>query len=141
MARRKLQGPGAQARGEDRLQADAQDAAREGAAGGRLAWRGALADGQGHRRQRRPQITRPSTQRWNGGARLGFHEELVPLHQACAAAYHALVDGPRLAPSDLEEARGLVAIALSRVATLYRMSEETAVPLSESEIQQALFNS
>jgi hypothetical protein len=72
-------------------------------------------------------------------ARVRFHEELVPLHEASAAAYHALLDGSHPAPSELEETRGLVAIALSRIATLYRMSGQTAVPLSESEIRQALF--
>jgi hypothetical protein len=78
--------------------------------------------------------------RARNGLRIGFHEELVPLYQACAAAYHALLDGPGSAhPRELEEARGLIAIALSRVATLYRVSPGVAAPLSESELRQALF--
>jgi len=66
------------------------------------------------------------------------HEELVPLGQACAAAYHVLIEGPK-ATRDIEEARRHIAIALSRVATLYRAADGAFAPLSEVEIRSSLF--
>jgi hypothetical protein len=73
--------------------------------------------------------------------RVGFHEELVPLQQACAAAYSILIEPPSGAArsEDIEEARGLIAIALSRVATFYRASDGAFSPLSQAEIQATLF--
>ena len=79
-----------------------------------------------------------STTRARPAAHLYVHEELVPLAQACAAAYQILVEGPKAA-RDVEESRGLIAIALSRVATLYRMTEGALSPLSEADIREALF--
>jgi hypothetical protein len=70
------------------------------------------------------------------------YEELTSLHQACAAAYHVLIE-PQCGAArseDIDEARGLIAIALSRVATFYRVKEGAFSPLSESEIQASLFS-
>src|SRR5688572_9642073 len=70
------------------------------------------------------------------------HEELVPLPQACAAAYHILIEAQGIAAciEEIEESRGLIAIALSRVATFYRMRDGAFSPLSQSEVQATLFS-
>jgi hypothetical protein len=70
------------------------------------------------------------------------HQELAPLHEACAAAYHVLIEAQSAAASaeDTAEARGLIAIALSRVATLYRRRDGSFSPLSEREIRESLFS-
>jgi hypothetical protein len=86
-------------------------------------------------------MTDTSAPRARTANRVYVHEELVPLAEACAAAYHLLIQGQKTAhPQEVEEARGLIAIALSRVATLYRMTDGAISPLSGDKVHQALFS-
>jgi len=79
-----------------------------------------------------------SAPRARAPARSYVHEELVPLGQACAAAYHVLVEEGPKAARDIAEARGLLAVTLARVATLYRMTDGAPEPLGEAEIRESL---
>src|SRR5262245_3621100 len=75
------------------------------------------------------------------GRAVPVYEELVPLQEACAAAYHVLIEGPHeTRRDDIERARRLIAIALSRVATLYRVSDGVVAPLDEGQVQACLFS-
>jgi len=67
--------------------------------------------------------------------------ELIPLPEATAVAYDLISNrAPRVAaPSDLEETRALIALALSALAPLYALREGGApVPLSAAEIEEKI---
>lgn len=69
-----------------------------------------------------------------------LHRELVPLTEAAAVAYHIIAERPVPLDRDaLEEVRGLVAIALSRVPPVLRQDDGAAAPLSSAEINERLF--
>jgi hypothetical protein len=71
-----------------------------------------------------------------------LHRELVPLAEASAVAYHVITERPESLrdPRDLDEVRGLVAIALSTAATILRMVNGTALPLTSGQIDEQLFS-
>jgi hypothetical protein len=70
-----------------------------------------------------------------------LHRELVPLSEATAVVYHIITEKP--APlrdaRDLDDVRGLVAIALSTVATILKRENGEALPLSSAQIDERLF--
>jgi hypothetical protein len=71
----------------------------------------------------------------------GFARELVPLGEAAAAAYHVVTrkPSPLRDPRELEEVRGLVAIALSTVAPVLCLENGNPVPLNAAQIEERLF--
>jgi hypothetical protein len=71
-----------------------------------------------------------------------FVQELVPLAEAAAVAYHVVTKKPRSLrdPLELEEVRGLVAIALSSVAPVLCFENGKRVPLSAAQIEERLFS-
>jgi hypothetical protein len=70
-----------------------------------------------------------------------LHRELVPLSEATAVAYHIITENPESLrdPRDLNEVRGLVAIALSTVVTILKRENGEALPLSSTQIDEQLF--
>jgi hypothetical protein len=67
--------------------------------------------------------------------------ELIPLPEATAVAYDLISNRqqPVRDPGDLEETRGLIALALSALAPLYVLREGGApVPLSTGEIEEKI---
>ena len=70
-----------------------------------------------------------------------LHRELVPLSEATAVAYHIITEKPEALrdPRDLDDVRGLVAIALSTVATILKRENGEALPLSSAQIDERLF--
>jgi hypothetical protein len=70
-----------------------------------------------------------------------LHRELVPLSEATAVAYHIITEKPEALkdPRELEDVRGLVAIALSTVTTIFRRENGEALPLSSAQIDEQLF--
>ena len=75
------------------------------------------------------------------GSPVELYRELVPLAEAAAAAYHIITEKPeRLRDrSELDEVRGLVAIALSTVGTIVKEEDGGPVPVGVKEIQERLF--
>jgi len=68
--------------------------------------------------------------------------QMIPLTEATTVAYDIILRrAPLLHDSrDLEESRGLVALALSALATIYAVGDGgEAVPLSPAEIEEQLF--
>jgi hypothetical protein len=65
----------------------------------------------------------------------------VPLSEATAVAYHIITEKPEALrdPRDLDDVRGLVAIALSTVATILKRENGEALPLSSAQIDERLF--
>jgi hypothetical protein len=72
-----------------------------------------------------------------------LHRELVPLSEATAVTYHIITEKPEALrdPRDLDDVRGLVAIALSTVATILKRENGDAHPLSSAQIEERLFSS
>ena len=72
-----------------------------------------------------------------------LHRELVPLSEATAVTYHIITEKPEALrdPRDLDDVRGLVAIALSTVATILKRENGEAHPLSSAQIEERLFAS
>ena len=72
-----------------------------------------------------------------------LHRELVPLSEATAVTYHIITEKPEALrdPRDLDDVRGLVAIALSTVATILKRENGDAHPLSSAQIEERLFAS
>jgi hypothetical protein len=72
-----------------------------------------------------------------------LHRELVPLSEATAVTYHIITEKPEALrdPRDLDDVRGLVAIALSTVATILKRENGEAHPLSSAQIEERLFSS
>jgi hypothetical protein len=70
-----------------------------------------------------------------------LHRELVPLAEASAVAYHIITEKPESLRDarDLDEVRGLVAIALSTVANILKIEDGVALPLSSGQIDESLF--
>lgn len=70
-----------------------------------------------------------------------IYRELVPLAEAAAAAWHIITErpAPLKDPHALEEARGLVAVALSSVAPVLKGDSGAAVPLTGPEVSERLF--
>jgi hypothetical protein len=71
-----------------------------------------------------------------------LHRELVPLSEATAVAYHIITERPEALrdPRDLEDVRGLVAIALSTVATILKRDNGEAHPLDSAQVEERLFS-
>ena len=71
-----------------------------------------------------------------------LHRELVPLSEATAVAYHIITEKPEALrdPRDLDDVRGLVAIALSTVATILKRENGEAEPLGSAQIEERLFS-
>jgi hypothetical protein len=72
-----------------------------------------------------------------------LHRELVPLSEATAVTYHIITEKPEALrdPRDLDDVRGLVAIALSTVATILKRENGEAHPLGSAQIEERLFAS
>jgi hypothetical protein len=70
-----------------------------------------------------------------------LHRELVPLSEASAVAYHVITEKPESLRDarDLDEVRGLVAIALSTEASILTMEDGSVLPLSGAQIEERLF--
>jgi hypothetical protein len=70
-----------------------------------------------------------------------LYRELVPLAEATAVAWHIITErpDPLRDPRQLEETRGLVAIALSTVAPVLKRENGSAVPLTVPEVNERLF--
>lgn len=70
-----------------------------------------------------------------------LHRELVPLAEAAAVAYHIITEKPEPLrdPRQLDEVRGLVAVALSSVATVLKRENGSVVPMSSPEVNERLF--
>ena len=71
-----------------------------------------------------------------------LHRELVPLSEATAVTYHIITEKPEALrdPRDLDDVRGLVAIALSTVATILKRENGEAHPLGSAQIEERLFS-
>lgn len=79
--------------------------------------------------------------RLRSAAKIELYRELVPMAEAAAVAYHIILEKPeRLRDRfELEEVRGLVAIALSSVGTILKHEDGGVAPLAPQEAQQRLF--
>ena len=76
------------------------------------------------------------------GRKSKLNGQLIPLTEATAVAYDVILRPAPLLPDsrDLEESRGLVALALSALATIYALRDGgEAVPLTPAEIEEQLF--
>ena len=73
--------------------------------------------------------------------KIELYQELVPLAEAAAAAWHVVSDRPEPLrdPRQLEEARGRMAIALSSVAPVLRKENGALQRLAGDEIDARLF--
>jgi hypothetical protein len=71
-----------------------------------------------------------------------LHRELVPLSEATAVAYHIITEKPEALrnPQDLDDVRGLVAIALSTVTTILKRDKGEAQPLDSAQVEERLFS-
>jgi hypothetical protein len=71
-----------------------------------------------------------------------LYRELVPLAEATAVAYHIITEkpDPLTDAAELDEVRGLVAIALSTVAPIQILADEKAMALSPQQVEEYLFS-
>jgi hypothetical protein len=71
-----------------------------------------------------------------------LHRELVPLSEATAVTYHIVTQKPEALRDarDLDDVRGLVAIALSTVATILKLENGEPQPLGSAQIAEQLFS-
>jgi hypothetical protein len=70
---------------------------------------------------------------------LKLDDALVPLTQAVGVVYQAIGGMRPGNPDELDELRGLLAIALSTVAPVLSLREGVPLPLSARELQETLY--